>query len=662
MNRIGWRVLLLTGAVLSGSAMAGDKPTELEFAKRFGARGSIIDISVAPDGEHVAYVKPSAGTGTVVVVTKADGSEMKVIARADGRPMHLTDCGWTSPVRLSCRQYGLAKLDDVLAPFTRIFAINSDGSNVVPLGRTQNNATRVSQFDGRVVDWLDGTDGAVMMLRDYVPEGANPLSPGEQGQVDGLGVDRVDTTTGRGRTVERPVRDASNYLSDGQGNIRIVEVDGKSGSVLTGATSYRYRRKGERGWNQFSRIGPDAVGLRPIAVDGTTDVAYALQSHDGRDALYRVKLDGSIQSDLVYANPTVDISGVVTLGRRGRVIGASYVTDRRQIEYFDPEYDKLARSLAKALPNLPLIYFQGASADEKRLLVFAGSDVDPGHYYIFDRATRHLDELQPARPALVGMAMSPVKSVTYPAADGTTVPAYLTLPSGTSGKHLPTIVMPHGGPASRDEWGFDWLAQYFAGRGYAVLQPQFRGSAGYGDAWYIENGFKSWKTAVGDINDGARWLAKEEVADPNRTAILGWSYGGYAALQANVADSALFKAVVAIAPVTSLPMLKREAQKYTNSRLVNRFVGDGPHLVEGSPLQYPNKFRAPVLIFHGDQDINVDVSQSEAMDKALRGAGKQSRLVALKGLDHQIDDSAVRADMLAQADQFFRASLDIRDQ
>lgn len=661
MKRFGCGVLLLAGVTLSGSAMAGDKLAELEFAKRFGARGAIIDISVAPDGEHVAYVKPSAGTGTVVVVTKADGTEAKVIARVDGRPMHLTDCGWTSPVRLACREYGLAMLGDALAPFTRMFAINADGSSILPLGRGQNNATRVSQFDGRVVDWLDGTDGAVMMLRDYVPEGANPLSPAEQGQADGLGVDRVDTTTGRSRTIERPVRDASNYLSDGQGNTRVVEVEGKTGSVLTGVTSYRYRRKGERAWNPFSRIGPDAVGLRPIAVDGTTDVAYALQSHDGRDALYRVKLDGSMQSELVYANPTVDISGVVTLGRRGRVIGASYVTDRRQIEYFDPEYAKLARSLVKALPNLPLIYFQGASADEKRLLVFAGSDVDPGHYYMFDRATRHLDELQPARPALVGMALSPVKSVTYPAADGTTVPAYLTLPLGTSGKHLPTIVMPHGGPASRDEWGFDWLAQYFAGRGYAVLQPQFRGSAGYGDAWYIENGFKSWKTAVGDINDGARWLAKEEVADPNRTAILGWSYGGYAALQANVVDPALFKAVVAIAPVASLPMLKREAQKYTSGRLVNRFVGDGTHLVEGSPLTHPDRFRAPVLIFHGDQDINVDVSQSEAMDKALRAAGKQSRLVALKGLDHQIDDSAVRADMLAQADQFLRVSLHIQD-
>ncbi|MEI9851159.1 MAG: alpha/beta fold hydrolase [Sphingomonas sp.] len=125
--------------------------------------------------------------------------------------------------------------------------------------------------------------------------------------------------------------------------------------------------------------------------------------------------------------------------------------------------------------------------------------------------------------------------------------------------------MPHGGPGARDEWGFDWLAQFFAARGYAVLQPNFRGSAGYGEDWFLENGFKSWRTAIGDVNDGGRWLVGQGIAAPAKLAIVGWSYGGYAALQSAVLDPELFKAIVAIAPVTDLGALKEESRWFTTT-------------------------------------------------------------------------------------------------
>jgi dipeptidyl aminopeptidase/acylaminoacyl peptidase len=372
-----------------------------------------------------------------------------------------------------------------------------------------------------------------------------------------------------------------------------------------------------------------------------------------------VALDGSLKSELVYANPQVDVDDVVTIGRSGRVIGASYVTDRREVEYFDPEYKSLAAALAKALPKLPLIDFLSASADEKQLLIRASSDSDPGHYYWFDRASHHLNELSPARPELEQTALSQVRSVTYHTADGVDVPAYLTLPPGSDGKHLPTILMPHGGPASRDEWGFDWLAQFFAQRGFAVLQPEFRGSSGYGDAWFVDNGFKSWRTAIGDIDEGARWLIKQRIADPDKLAIVGWSYGGYAALQSNVVDPSLYKAVVAIAPVTDLAALKQESLNYTNYVLQERYIGAGPHITEGSPAFHADRFIAPVLMFHGDQDINVGVGESREMDAALRKAGKSSQLVIYPGLDHQLDDNVARTDMLTKADAFLRANLKI---
>jgi dipeptidyl aminopeptidase/acylaminoacyl peptidase len=217
--------------------------------------------------------------------------------------------------------------------------------------------------------------------------------------------------------------------------------------------------------------------------------------------------------------------------------------------------------------------------------------------------------------------------------------------------------MPHGGPAARDEWGFDWLVQFFAQRGFVVLQPNYRGSSGYGDNWYMENGFKSWKTSIGDVRDGGKWLVSQGMADASKLAIFGWSYGGYAALQVNALDADLFKAVVAVAPVTDLALLKMQAQMYTTSHVVEEFVGNGAHVSEGSPVQNVEKFTAPVLMFHGDMDLNVDIAQSRRMDKALRGAKKSSQLIVYPKLEHSLVDGEVRADLLRRSDAFLRSAL-----
>ena len=317
----------------------------------------------------------------------------------------------------------------------------------------------------------------------------------------------------------------------------------------------------------------------------------------------------------------------------------------------------LAAALSRALPGLPLIRFVDSSMDEGKLLLWAGSDTDPGRYYVYDKASRKLAEVLLSRPQLEEVVLAPVKPVTYRAADGSMVPAYLTLPAGSSGKGLPAIVMPHGGPSARDEWGFDWMAQYFAARGFAVLQPNFRGSAGYGDEWFQENGFKAWRTAIGDINDGGRWLIAEGVADPSRLIIVGWSYGGYAALQAGVVDPGLFKAIVAIAPVTDLRVLKEESRGWTNFALQREFIGEGHHVAQGSPARNAAAFTAPVLIFHGERDRNVNPNQSKIMKEALVDAGKAVELIVFPKLDHYLEDSAARIEMLKKSDAFLRSSI-----
>ena len=234
----------------------------------------------------------------------------------------------------------------------------------------------------------------------------------------------------------------------------------------------------------------------------------------------------------------------------------------------------------------------------------------------------------------------------------------ITLPPGVdTPKDLPAIVMPHGGPSARDYWGFNWLAQFYASRGYVVLQPNFRGSTGYGDEFFKQNGFRSWPTAIGDVLDAGRWLVAQGIASPDKMAVVGWSYGGYAALQSAVVDPGLFKAVIAVAPVTDLVELKEQRRQWSDFVIVNREIGDGPHVREGSPALNAAKIKVPVLLFHGEMDRNVLIRQSREMADRLAAAGVPHELVTWPDLDHDLEDSAARAEMLRKSDAFLRKAM-----
>jgi dipeptidyl aminopeptidase/acylaminoacyl peptidase len=398
-------------------------------------------------------------------------------------------------------------------------------------------------------------------------------------------------------------------------------------------------------------------GFDPIAVDAAEDVAYGFDADGNFKSLYKMALDGSGTRTLVLGRDGVDIDGLIRIGRRQRIVGASYATERREAEYFDPELKEIARSVNRALGGNKQIAFIDATGDESKLIVFAGSDTEPGKYYLYDKATKQLAFMMNARDQLAGVPLGEMTPVQYPAADGTMIPGYLTLPLGSDGKNLPAIVMPHGGPGARDEWGFDPLSQYFAARGFAVLQPNFRGSAGYGNQWFQQNGFRSWETAIGDVNSAGRWLVDQGIAAPDKLAIFGWSYGGYAALQSQVLDPSLFKAVVAVAPVTDLERLKQDDRDSGGRLFTENFVGNGPHVQAGSPAQHAASFQAPVLLFHGDADLNVAVGHSRLMNERLRAAGKQVTYVEFDELDHQLDTAAALTQLLSDSDRFIRTAL-----
>ena len=647
-------------AVIGATAASAQQAPDA--AVLYGTRESVEQIDISPNGNQVVFLSPGPGRTTVVLIADV-GSEASArpIVHVDGNPDRLRSCQFVTNDRLVCRISGMAVVNDLLTPYSRLISLDTNGRNVTSLGQSASYYdARLRQFDGEILDWLTPADGAVLMARDLVPEEGR-LGTRLSRTANGLAVQRIDVRTLRTTTVEPAHPAASGYFTDGRGEVRIMEEPVRRGGAdgyLSTRVDYRYRVAGSRDWQTFGSFdSATGEGMQPLAVDAELNAAYVLRKLNGRAALYRVKLDGTLASELVYANEHVDVDDVVRASHGSRVIGVTFAEQQRRTVYFDPVYAALATSLSRAIPSLPLIDFGDASADGNRILVHAGSDTNAGRYYVYDRTTRQLNEILMVRPTLENVAGATVRAVTYPAADGTQIPAYLTLPPGSSGRNLPAIALPHGGPAARDEWGFDWLAQYLAHRGYAVLQPNYRGSAGFGDQWLQQNGFRSWRTSIGDITAGARWLVAQGTADAQRMAILGWSYGGYAALQAASTEPSLFKAVVAIAPVTDLQELKDDFQSYASARNVVEYVGSGPHVREGSPQRNAAAITAPVLLFHGDRDLNVNVNHSRRMDAALRTAGKRSEVTIFPGLEHDLADSQVRIAMLQRIGAFLESEL-----
>ncbi len=632
-----------------------------DIAAIFGAREAVRTPALSPDGSRILYLAADAAAGESLMVAPSDGSAPpKAIASASGIPTQLQDCDWADDHRIVCTIYDIdtsGTADVTLLGVRRLIALDDDGRHQASLGQRQSIAARLrmSNDDGIVIDWREGKDGKLLIERDHVPE--QQLGTHLASSDNGYGVDLVDTRSLAASKVEQADPTASSFLSDGMGVVRMKSNRESNGlGILRPNEHWAYRILGDRTWRPFSTVTENDQGLRPISVDGRANVAYCLMKKDGRDALYRVSLDGSMKTDPVYADPHVDVEDTIRVGREARLIGVKITADTANATYFDSDYAALSKALSKALPHFPIVNFVSASADESKLLLFAGSDIDPGRYYVFDRQTKHLNELMLTRPRLEHAALSTMKSVSYTAADGTAIPAFLSLPPGGPTKGRPAIVMPHGGPASHDDWGFDWLVQFYTARGFAVLQPEYRGSTGYGDAWQMQNGFKSWRVAIGDVVDAGRWLVAQGIADPQKLAIVGWSYGGYAALESQVLDPKLFKAVVAIAPVTDLDALKAESSRFTNDALARNYIGN-IDTDAASPARHAAVFEAPVLMFHGTLDMNVGVAETRSMNDRLRAAGKQSQAIIYPGLDHQLPSSEIRADMLRRSDAFLRASL-----
>jgi len=632
------RMLLAVAALaLSGAGQAAPPPAEA-----FGRLPLLSDADLSPSGDRIVTIANVDGE-SVVAVLDTRGGPWKPVLKGETRDVstlrlfRVSWCRFKTDQRILCG-FRSDYIDDWarLIVSTRLVALDADGRNNRELMVRGGAGTR-SQFADRIVSMLEDDPTGVLVEVDEDHNGYPSVL-------------RVDVNTGLTRPHTGGLKPIREFYADPGGNVRLA-----SGYVGTNISWFVRDGKG-RPWRELERyraFSGDSVafvgfGVRPNEL-------YVRRSHEGREALWLVDLDDRENPKLLFSHPSVDVDGPVMWN--DRLVGVAYDGERPEIYFVDADARSLFAMLKRILPGtVPEILDQ--TKDGNRLLVRAQADRQPPLYLLVDRTSGKASVLANAYPDLAATGLAAMNAITYPARDGTRIPGYLTLPPGAKPENLPLVVMPHGGPIARDVWGFDFLQQFLVSRGYAVLQMEFRGSAGYGDAWFAA-AHQDWGgLTYDDVVDGVRWAIQRKVADPRRIAIVGWSFGGYVALLGATRDADLYRCVVSIAGISDLGRLLSFQSNYVNSSIAREQIGtERDALRDNSPRRLVEGVRIPVLMFHGTLDVQAPVSQSRLMSAALARAGKPHELVEYENESHQMDHGGNRTDMLKRIETFLAAHL-----
>jgi dipeptidyl aminopeptidase/acylaminoacyl peptidase len=337
------------------------------------------------------------------------------------------------------------------------------------------------------------------------------------------------------------------------------------------------------------------------------------------------------------------------------VAGIRYTSDRERVQWTDPMLVNVQESLDKSVGSRAA-QIVSLNHDQSRMIVWVGDSSQPGSYYYFDAGAggpMHL--FAHVNDAIKAERLGPVSTYRYKARDGLSVEAILTLPKGRDAKNLPLILMPHGGPEARDTASYDWWAQFLADRGYAVVQPNYRGSTGYGDE-FRNAGDGQWGIKMqDDLNDAVADLATKGTIDPKRVCIAGASYGGYAAMRGAQRDGAKFRCAISYAGVSDLNGMIRYDGRFLNANASRAgWKEAAPDLKDVSPINHPADFSTPILIIHGKKDLRVPVSQSRRMVARLKEAGKPVDYIEQPEGDHHFSRQADRQQFLEAIETFLK--------
>jgi dipeptidyl aminopeptidase/acylaminoacyl peptidase len=415
-------------------------------------------------------------------------------------------------------------------------------------------------------------------------------------------------------------------------------------------------------WKEiFATDSGEAPALLGLADDGSGILIRAALDRP-HVAIWRVPLDGGAPQ-MAVGDDNSDIGTLIRDPYSDAILAAWSSGADPKVLWLDDKARARAEQWKKTFGGKS-VDLMGRSADGTRSLVAVGTHATPDTYYLVDYKKGTADIVGEEYPALEMVTLGEVREFTYKARDGYGVPAFLTLPPGGADKQLPLVVLPHGGPESRDVRHFDWLAQFLASRGYAVLQPQFRGSTGYGEA-HRKAGYRQWGGLMqDDVSDGVKALFEQGVADPARVCIAGASYGGYAALAGATLTPELYACAISINGVSDLPaMLAFQAahggEESDSLAYWKDHIGSAtdPAVASKSPARNAAGVRAPVLMLHGVDDSVVPVEQSRKMARALKSANKPYTFIELPGEDHWLSSSASRIQVLAEMEKFLAEHL-----
>jgi dipeptidyl aminopeptidase/acylaminoacyl peptidase len=604
------------------------------------------ELRLSPSGKYIGALVPVQGRRGLAVLD-IEGKSVKNVARVDGQ-----DIGgflWVNDDRLV---FGIVDLHAGLAEQRGggLFAINRDGSDfreLAPTAKAQEDRMSRYHYTIPLATLHDGSSDIMALSNELDAEHPD--------------VYRLNTLTGRRtlKTLDKPA-EVSEWIVDRAGAVRAAVADDK------GTTRAYWRASEDAKWVEIGSYGLRGARMTPIAFDG--DGSLIVASDEGREtfALYRFDPAKHGLGELLAAHPTSDLdqARLIFDRKKNRYVGLYYDAERPGLAWFDDDWARLSKGVDNALPNHINVLTRG---DADRVMVQSRSDQDPGTYYLLDLKTDRLEPLVATYKGFRPETMPKREPMRYAAGDGLRIPAYLTLPPGKPAKDLPLVVHVHGGPYLRgNEWTWDPEAAYLATLGYAVLQPEFRGSMSWGRKLY-EAGWKQWGLGMqDDLDDGVDALVKQGIVDPARVCIMGASYGGYAVMEGLARNPERWKCGINIVGVTDINLMfdvtwsdffDRDWMRYHMKELIGDPDKDAAMLKANSPLQNASRIKAPVLMVYGGGDRRVPLIHGEKMRDALQKQGTPVEWVVYGEEGHGFMVESTRYDLYTRIAKFLDAHI-----
>ncbi|SDE04766.1 alpha/beta hydrolase family protein [Kordiimonas lacus] len=597
-------------------------------AEKFAQLPAFDQLQMSPNGAFIAYLTPFEGRKVLMIQHRLGGSQVAV-------PFHKNaDIDW--------------------------FRWASNGFLLIGYSQTQIDRSYVRSKREKYMLAAIRRDGQNFQVLKQSGYGYYDLLPDDPNHIlapYGEDVVEFDLATGNHKVVQYSLMDIYAWHLDQQNEARygIAEKDGET---------VPYYRMPDGEWQNVSNHEWANKGFGILGFFDDPQFAYGRgPSQHGTLGLFKVDMHSGKVLEEIYSHPKVDVDDLVVAPNTRRPIGVSYTLDHSEIFYWDDYYKKFHAFINRAIPDRNNLIV-GKALDKKAYLILSRSDQEPGVYYHFDLAEKKLSQVTAKHPELDPTTLAKISSVSFTAQDGLEIPGYLTIPVGMEAKNLPMVIMPHGGPRSRSDAYYNYIVQAIAARGFAVFQPNFRGSTGYGPAFEAK-GYHEWGGVMQrDVTDATHWLIKEGIADKNRICILGLSYGGYSALIGAAQNPNLYACAVSGNGVADLPFFIGDKQyKFIGGEDLE-WVKD-MHPKEGepesvSPKHLADKFETPVLLIHAKDDARVQLNQSDRMYDALRSQKKDVKFVKIAKGTHWLVNREARETFLVESLTFLEKHLNTR--